>query len=405
MTQDIKTIEDCVKLLIENGGIETSDRPIMNSIYRQIVKNVALTDRQYTMLKQKLVKYRNGINQHGDFDLAVVQTSMPIRSVNRSKIIRIGDISEDTQGTWMSTPRVDRKESLWVEIRFPFHKKTIQKIKEFVKQFHPSNYYHKSGSNSHFFILSENTIVPILETLGSRNFEVDQDVLDYYNEVKAIESSAQEFLPMIKNDNIVNMRDSVRKMISSEIFSSTVKMVDRRRRYGITDYGIEPKSNSLLERVAFRKTTDFLSNPDEHRLQDILETVYELDRYPMMVVLEERHANDQLHEIYNELKTYVDSKQQSVLFRQEGNTEFNQFVKDKNLNNWVDSNTKIVYINSNKLPKLLLSGDFSPITCFMYGSTAYRYVDTYIQDHCDLIIYRDTDLSPMRKHSKYYGNL
>lgn len=401
MVQDIKTIEDCINLLIENGSVETSDRPIMNSVYRQIAKNIALTDRQYTMLKQKLVKYREVINCHADFDLAVVQTSMPIRAVNRSKIIRISNTPEDMQGTWMP----DRKESLWLEIRFPFHKKTIQKIKEFVKQFHPLAYYHKAGSNSHFFILSENTIAPILETLGSRNFEVDQAVLDYYDEVKTIESSAQEFLPMIKDGNIVNMRDSVRKAISPELLSSTVKMIDRRRRYGITDYGMETKSDSLLERVAFRKTIDFLSNPDEHRLQDILETVYELDRYPMMVVLEERHANDQLHEIYNELKTYVDSTQQSVLFRQEGNTEFNQFVKDKNLNNWVDNNTKIVYINSNKLPKLLLSGDFSPITCFMYGSTAYRYVDTYIQDHCDLIIYRDTDLSPMRKHSKYYGNL
>ena len=53
----------------------------------------------------------------------------------------------------------------------------------------------------------------------------------------------------------------------------------------------------------------------------------------------------------------------------------------------------------------MLTSNFKPITCFMFGSTANRYVDTYIQDHCDLIIYRDTEISPMRKYSAYYGNL
>lgn len=403
MTQNIKTIEDCVKLLIGIGNIDVSDRPIMNSIYRQINKSIALTDRQYTMLKQKLEKYRLVIGT--EFDDAVNATAMPLRHINRSKIIRIGEVPEDPQAAWKAVPQVSRKESVWMEIYFPFHKKTIQKIEEFTKQFQSSNYYHKAGSHSHFFVMSEQTVVPIVETFCDRNFEIEEEILDYYHQVKNIKKSVHEFLPMIENDNLLNIRESVRKMIPSTVLNNTVKLIDRRRRYGITDYGIEAHSQSLLDRVVYRETTDFLSNPEEHSLQSILETVYDLDRYPMIVVMEERRAEDQIHEIYNELKTYIDAEQQSVLFRQEGDTEFNRFVKDKNLNNWVDSNTKIVYINSNKLPKILLSGEFSPITCFMFGSAANRYVDTYIQDHCDLIIYRDTDLSPMRKHSRYYGNL
>lgn len=401
--KQINTVEDCIEHLIAIGNIDVSDRVIMNSVYRQISRKLALTDRQHVMMKEKLAKYRSEFSVD-DFDLIVNTVRMPLRKIDRSKTVTVSELP-DPQSGWRGADYDLRKENIWVEVRFPFHKKTIKKIEELIKIVNSSRYYHKNGSHSHFFMLDEFTATHIVETFKERNFEIDQEILDFYNQVTEIRQSPQEHIPMFELDQLVNVKQSVRDLIPQELLDEPLKLFDRRRRYGITDYGMDLKDQTLLERVVFRDTTEFLSNPEEHSLQSILETVYELDRYPLLVVIDQRKAEDQLHEFYNEIKTYIPNEVQSVLFRLDGNREFNQFVKDKNLNNWVDSKTKIVYINSNKLPKLMLTGEFKPITCFMFGSSANRYVDTYIQDHCDLIIYRDTELSPMRKYSSYYGNL
>jgi len=111
---------------------------------------------------------------------------------------------------------------------------------------------------------------------------------------------------------------------------------------------------------------------------------------------------------HNAVKEIVPSENQTVLFRVEGNSsqnEFNEFVREKKLNNWLDDNTQIVYIKKAKLPKLLLKTAWRPITAL--GLTSYRSnttVNIYIKDYCDLIMYHDKELSLM-KDASYYGNL
>ena len=95
----------------------------------------------------------------------------------------------------------------------------------------------------------------------------------------------------------------------------------------------------------------------------------------------------------------VDTKDQSVLFRlsNEVGASFNEYVKENNLNNWVDKNTKIVYISNEKLPKLLISGEWKPSAALVFGSFPSRYSDAYITSHCDLIIYRDESMSMFKR--------
>jgi len=399
---NIKNIEDFVQHLINVGKVDSADRVIFHSINRQITKGIALTDRQHIMLKGKLEKYQADINAE-QFKHIVDNLRMPLRFVNRAKTVEVSKLPEDAVVRWNSNSTI--KDENWIKVSFPFHKKTIRKIEELVKQIGSTNYYHKVKSRDHYFVLSEKSVVPIIDSFRERNFDIEEKILNFYDEVKQIQESPQEFLPMFNLDQLVNVKQSVRDLIPQELLSDSLKMFDQRRRYGITDYGIQPRGNSLMERIVFRESTDFLSNPEEHNLQSVLDTVYNLNRYPLVVALQEKHAEDQIYEFYKEVKNYISDSEQSVLFRLEGAADFNRFVKDKNLNNWVDNNTKIVYISTNKLPKVLLNGEFNPITCFMYGSTANRYVDTYVQDRCDLIIFRDTDISPMRKYSNYYGNM
>ena len=93
-----------------------------------------------------------------------------------------------------------------------------------------------------------------------------------------------------------------------------------------------------------------------------------------------------------------------MLFRFEDKAAgFNQLVKDRKVNNWVDKSTKVVYISKDKLPKLLVNCDWKPSVTLCFDSATDKTLNTFISSTCDLIIFREEYLSPFRRHSKIYG--
>ena len=140
-----------------------------------------------------------------------------------------------------------------------------------------------------------------------------------------------------------------------------------------------------------------------HSLHNILDALWKLDRFPLLVVLDNESEN-QLHELANHFRDILNPEEQSVLFRLEDkDAGFNQLIKDRKLNNWVDSTTKVVYISKNKLPKLLVKNEWKPSAVFSFSSSMDRFVNSYVSFNCDLIVYREEHMSPMRRHSRYYA--
>jgi hypothetical protein len=136
----------------------------------------------------------------------------------------------------------------------------------------------------------------------------------------------------------------------------------------------------------------------------VLTALWELDRFPLLVIIDTDEAEEQLYECANYYRDILNPQEQSVLFRLEDkNSGFNQLIKDRKLNNWVDKSTKVVYISKNKLPKLLVKNDWKPTAVLSYNSKVDRHIDFYNNFNCDLIIYREESLSPFRRYSKYYG--
>ena len=59
------TCEDCLSFLISNNSLSIEDKGILTSINRQLLKKIALTDRQYALLKGKLLNYKR-VWQHNN---------------------------------------------------------------------------------------------------------------------------------------------------------------------------------------------------------------------------------------------------------------------------------------------------------------------------------------------------
>ena len=399
-----KTIEDLLEILAGLQGqskmqIEASDATIMYSIARQSFKGTALTDRQYALMKEKLQTYRDQFTALDyDFDRAVENLRLPLRQIDRSKYVKIVDHPSDI---------VYNSDNLskFIKIRFPFRKTDIMLINE-INHNPNADYYHVKGSHEHYFSFTEQNVFNVVSRFIDKNYSIDAELIDLYNEISNIKNNITDHVCSIVGDTIVNMNPTLKKLAISEVGKinkeNKILYIDRQRRYGVNFIDAAKEPMSLTEKIAYRSNKTYHSRPSKENMSEVLSTLWKLQRFPLLVVLDKEHAENQLHEMITFYRDILSSEEQSVLFRQDGDSEFNLLIKDRRLNNWVDKNTKIVYISNDKLPKLLLQTDFQPFTTLSYTSSINHIVDTFINFNSDLVVYREEEMSPFRKHSRYY---
>lgn len=387
------TIEDLLEIAAGLQGqakikIESSDITIMHSIARQVFKGTALTDRQFALMKEKLKSYRDQFTAlEYNFDIAVDTLRQPLRYIDRSKYIKL----------------VDNE----ITIRFPFRKTDIVAIQEFSGR--SEGYVHLKGSHTHKFEFNEFNVLNLLDRFNKKEFEIDEELVEIYNKIKNIESNSCEYLSGISNNKLINIDSKLKIVIQKEVGEisndNVIKLIDKKFRYAFDYIDIATSCpTSLSQKIAFRKSQAYNSKPSAESMSSILGALWELERFPMLVILDKTHAESQLYEFSNYYRDILQPEDQSVLFRlDDADAGFNQLVKDRKLNNWVDNSTKIVYISKDKLPKLLINGEWRPSVTFSYDSSMDRYVNSYVSFNCDLVVYREEETSPLRRYSRYYG--
>ena len=384
------TVEDCLEILAgftkesDKFSLMKEDYTIMHSIAKQVFKGTALTDRQLALMQKKLPAYKDQFD-NADIQLELNKLRKPLRSINREKYIKL-------QG--------DK-----IKIRFPFKKSDIVLINEISNN--SSGYEHKKGSHEHFFDYTEQNVLNLLNRFSNKSFKCDKELLLVYQEMKHMETEKEKYIPGIYNMELKNIKHGVKSLIENDIgkltTSSYIKYADRRFRYGLTHVDFwEPKN--LEESIAFRKTKIYESKPSVETLDQLLGSLWDLDRFPMLVILSKDEPEKQLHSVLSYYRDILNIEQQSVLFRLEDkNAGFNQLVRDRKVNNWVDNTTKIVYISKDKLPKLLVNCEWKPTVALCFDSMLDTTVNVFVNNLCDLIIFREEYLSPFRRHSSIYG--
>jgi len=388
---ETKCIEDLLEILAglhkspKQFKVETTDGTIIHSIARQVFRGTALTDRQQNLMKLKLQTYRNQFLDQGyAFDDAVERLRQPLRTIDRSKYIKLEDN--------------------WIKIRFPFSKSLITLVNELPKKH--SEYKHDKGSHEHYFFANESNIYRIIKSFKNKEFEIDKELLEYYSKCKDIIENKDSFIPFISDDGVHNVSPGLKEQLETDLGNykeNFIKYVDRHRRYGISDNRVNVYADNTTLKIASRKHVEFYCPEDKYNFNDVLLGLYNLDRFPLLVNVQQGYEYEQVFSVYDFFRTLIPTEQQSVMFRldNENNREFNEFVQEKNLNNWVDKSTKIVYIN-NKLTKVLMKSQFSPIATLMFSNTSNGQISKYVKSKSDLIVIRAEE-SLMRKYSNYHG--
>src|SRR6056297_2528663 len=128
----LKTIEDCLEVLTgvePDAGpfnIAVTDQAIMVSIAKQTSKGTALTDKQHTLILEKLQGYKRQFmkNMYVDFDEAINELRKPLREVDRSKYIALV-FDELPSERHISGFTFDPP---YIKVRFPFKKSLMSSL-------------------------------------------------------------------------------------------------------------------------------------------------------------------------------------------------------------------------------------------------------------------------------------
>ena len=391
----MKTCEDCLELLIglhtgPKFDVESPDVNFLGSIARQTFRGIGFTDRQYEAVKEKLTgTYRSQFVEHNiDLNECIKTLRVPLRKLDRAKWIKVIDNGQDEP---------------YIGVRFVFSKKLIAK-KENLKNKVVHLGYDKI-EKVHSFQLTESAIYQIIEEFKNSHFDIEDQLLNQHRKITEIMQNKNDYIPGIYNFNLKNLHQNGVNYVVSALGEPTpnnlYKFYDRRELLGLSHFDqndLEQTLKSLLpltKRLIQREQTHVLVKPSEFTIHNLVETILELFRFPLVIVLNEKYARDELYEFNRAFNGIIPSDNMSVMFRLENKepdaVEFNRYIKENNLNNPVDKNTKIVYISNNKVPKPLLTSDWVPITGITTESRQPPKIETYL-GALDLVMHYDNDV-------------
>jgi hypothetical protein len=372
--------------------IDRSDYNLITSLARQTFKGTAYTDRQHDLAKQKIELYKDQFVNNGyNIDIAVDTLRFPLRKIDRSRWIKIVDYPENTVYESYKTHH-------WIAIRFIFNKKLISLI-ETIKSGDNDAIYDKENK-IHYFTLTEQNIYNVINELKDKNFDIDPLLKEKYNEIVDIKNNKDQYIPGVYNFKLKNLTDRSLNYIISDIGEPSRDNLslfkDRQHLYGLVHFDEDPLNESiqqlsvLTQKIVKRKSTQVLINSQEYNFTNVVDSLLELNRDPILIVLNSQTDYDDLVVTHNELKNVYQTF--SVLYRKDNTApedkEFNQYISKNGLNNSIDNYPEIVYINNNKFPKTLLKTDWRPKTViFVEASPLIRNKLDYYVNECDLVVH------------------
>lgn len=240
--------------------------------------------------------------------------------------------------------------------------------------------------------LTEKNIVTLVDVLTPLDFEIDDDVKNYYDTIKSW--SKQDILDQFLITNIVN--PNFQKHIIADLGADTAldKLIikDRSVRYQYTLEKDEKLPNTLAEHIAYRTQPRLWVDKKENSLDSVFESLIELRRLPIMVVFDTGNETLMLKNL--ELLDIVLKKTQltnnvGIYFRLP-NTEtgklFNSIIADNNYNKRLDSTTEIVVVQNGKIPKFFLNSTWRPMSIVILDSVTRHGKTSVYSNYCDLIL-------------------
>lgn len=253
-----------------------------------------------------------------------------------------------------------------------------------------------AASNGKKYItdLTEKNIVILMDALASHDFDIDEKIKKHYEIIKSW--SEQDVIDQFKLTNITNT--NFQKHITEDLGISTAIdqniINDRSVRYQFFTENPKNLGESLTEYIANRPNTKLWVDKNQHSLTDVVSSLIELKRLPILVVFD-TVVNEKYLENLKILSEALEANniddRVGVYFRLENDDmgkQFNQLIKQKQYNYELGTNTVVTAVQSGKLPKFFIKNAWRPMSVIALDSRmGLRHGKTAVYSNCcDLIV-------------------
>lgn len=393
------TIEDCIEFLAQNIEIRPGDIKLIKSFASQCQKNVGLTDRQHALAKQKIIEYKEELSIKGYNNVEDYLNNLrnPYRIIDRSKTVKL--VSKSYMDLFNTST------TFMLAIKFPFSKKMIKYI-QLITKLQPRHEY-DSKTKTHFLNFTEKNVLAIVDALKDNNFEIQSEVLEYYNKIKLFVMNDKQYLPGIYNYTIKNVHERSKKFMIDKLGHPCLENLflyyNQRDILGLKYFDTDKLDLSLklisplAKKIADEKNKNIFLDTSKYKLQEIFLALQQLKKFPLLIILKKKDQYSTLLQIFENLKLFVHTDNISVLFRVENTTEenilFNQLIQKLKLNNKLTKETQVVILDNSKIPKPLFNSNWLQSTTLLLESFRQSKLTTHFHNKADLVVHYDSQPS------------
>lgn len=413
----IYTVEDCLEIMTGYSEILVSppfkllerDKKILQSIASKTFKGVGLTDRQLAVVKKILLaNYALQFVDRGiDLYKSLEQLRGPLRELDRSTFIKIKKVSDVPQLNEVINRGNFGSEHKVIILRFPFNMSYARLVNDIKKKFSYDSRY-LNYDNHYLFPYEEKYVYHLVHSFQSKIKDIDPELITAYEKICAIEENSNQYIPGIYDYEIRNVPKEFVNFLHQEIgvpSKENLYLYKDRSKALALEY-LDPIAvqasleniDILSQKIASRKSFIVNINREKWTLDQVIQSLHTLHRFPLLVVLNEKNALDDYHEIFVKLRLLYPVSTHAVMFRlpNQGvkNIEFNQRVTEDRTNNSIDQNTKIVYINHKRVPKPLIKSRWQARAVISVRSEREHNQVQHFLEPNDLIIQYDREESP-----------
>ena len=359
-----------------NTVVPSRESNVLKSLATSVTTNLFITENQSRLLL-KILKETH--QMFGDMSQEIIDTianptwSRPFRMIEQVKKLYIDREDE-------SNPM------LMIEFTFSANvRKVITQLRDVDDLIQDTNGKLYRAS------LTERNIITLVDALSPLDFDIDVTIMTYYNSIKEWTEDSirnQFLLTNMSNQNFL-------KHITADLGVTTPIdqniIHDRSIRYRYFPGTTLEDDGTLTRKIATRGKSKFWVNRKEHTLDEVIGSLVDLKRLPLLVVFDS-FEHTKSHAILSELSEIFDAhglKNIGIYFRlqnADNGIKFNELIAEKQYNQYLGPDTEVVGVQSGKIPKFLLSTNWKPMSVLSIDSQLRNSKTAVYASCCDLVI-------------------
>ena len=250
---------------------------------------------------------------------------------------------------------------------------------------------------------SELDLYHLVELVKSQNFEISPEILEAHREIFEILKQENKDKIYIDIDASENLKNRVSSEVG-EIVNTNILLEDRKigYQYEIFHSFFQKKSEkNLIEKIATRTGSQIFLSSKTHELNDIVSSLQELNRFPMLVIFDSlpEKSEKNLKILRNSLIENNVNEGVGIYFRHNNDQNgkpFNEQISQFQYNQPLNNNTVIAGITNLKIPKFLLKLKWQPKSVLVLAQVLGSNRVKLLTDYCDLVIHYQ-DKKPLKE--------